>query len=82
MMAFAQRVGFESAEPTTENSPALQCWEQVVKRVLSPCNGRLNYRRTSVVRFADSFEVVFLIPALKCWAIVSRPATRDCILKL
>ena len=31
----------------------------------------------SVVRFADSFDTPRSIPALKCWAIIGRPASRD-----
>ena len=33
----------------------------------------------SVVHFTDSFKAQRVIPALKCWAIFSRPASRDCI---
>jgi hypothetical protein len=31
---FAQKVAFKSAKPTTDTSPALQCWEERAKKNL------------------------------------------------
>ncbi len=56
---------------TSENSPALQCWEMVERNSQSPA--RDDRSKRSVVPSGTSMVKLFRIPALKCWAILGRP---------
>ncbi len=52
----------------SDNSPALQCWVTMWKIIVSPVGTTEEFSRPYGTQF-----FIMLSPALKCWAIVSRP---------
>lgn len=69
----------KSAQRTDENRLAIYRWDQRWRLQPSPHSGRLiaslGYQRKkrSVARFTGSWFVMAFCPALKCWAIFTRP---------